>query len=235
MRALCVMTIAAIFHFTSAQAAEPDYGAWRKANPTGSWTRDAEAAVTAAGLPALEPSDIAAFCPNYAKANETDRTRFWAGLLSIMARPESNFNPAETYVEPDIKDGAGASVISRGLLQISQESANSQAYSCGIAQAKDLHDPAINLRCGAKIMAYWVKHDGNIAAVSQPPSGGARYWSVLRGWRGHMSEITDFTKALPSCSVSDQGTHLDLPLHTLQLAATGVQRCGSRSSMALSR
>lgn len=199
MRVVSLTALVAIFHFTPALALEPDYGAWRKADPTGKWTRDAEAAVEAAGLPALQPSDIAAFCPSYGQASDAERTRFWAGLFSIMARPESNFNPAVTYMEPDIKNADGTNVISRGLLQISQESANSKAYACGIAQAKDLHDPTVNLRCGAKIMAYWVKYDGSIAAVSKPPRGGARYWSVLRGWRPHMSEITSFTAALPGC------------------------------------
>ncbi|SPT37651.1 Transglycosylase SLT domain [Achromobacter denitrificans] len=199
MRTMSMLALTAILQFTSAQAVEADYGAWRKADPSGKWTRDAEAAVLAAGLPTLHPSDSAAFCPNYSQASEIERTRFWAGLFSIMARPESNFKPTATYVEPGIKDRAGVNVISRGLLQISQESANSKAYACGIAQAQDLHDPAVNLQCGAKIMAYWVKRDGNIAALSKPPRGGARYWSVLRGWRPHISELTNFTTALPGC------------------------------------
>lgn len=203
MRAMYWIALTAALNFTFAQAAEPDYGAWRKADPTGNWTREAEAAVAAVGLPALQPSDIADFCPNYEKANETERTRFWAGLLSIMARPESNFNPDATYVE-DKEDRAGAKVISRGLLQISQESANSKAYTCGILHAQDLHEPSVNLRCGAKIMAHWVTHDGSVATYSPPPRGGARYWSVLRGWRNHLSEITGFTSALPGCKVKRQ-------------------------------
>ena len=201
MRTVSLAVLATTIHIAAAQAAESDYAAWRKADPTGKWTQEAESAVTAAGLPALQPSDANTFCPNYGQASEAERTQFWAGLFSIMARPESNFNPAATYVEPDIKDSAGANVISRGLLQISQESANSKAYSCGIVRAQDLHDPAINLRCGARILAYWVKRDGSIAAISKPARGGARYWSVLRGWRPHIPEITSFTASLPGCGL----------------------------------
>jgi hypothetical protein len=50
-------------------------------------------------------------------------------------------------------------------------------------------------------MSKWVKTDG---VISQPhwkkqPQGGARYWSTLRAQRGHLAEITKFTKALPFC------------------------------------
>jgi len=197
-RAIYWVALTAVLNCSFAEAVEPDYGAWRKADPAGNWTREAESAVAGVGLPAMQPSDVREFCPNYDNANEIERTRFWAGLLSIMAGLESNFNPGATY-EEDIYDSAGAKVVSRGLLQISQESANSKAYACGIVQAQDLHEPSVNLRCGAKIMAHWVSHDGRIAAHSEPPRGGARYWSILRGWRDHLPKIAEFTSALPGC------------------------------------
>jgi len=118
-----------------------------------------------------------------------------------MAKPESNFKPQSFYQEK-FKDAKGRRVISRGLLQISHESANQPRYSCDIKQPHYLHDPKINLRCGVKIMSKWVKTDG---VISQPrwstePKGGSRYWSTLRPARGHLKTISEFTRGLPFCS-----------------------------------
>lgn len=176
-----------------------DYGAWKKVNKDGSWTRAAEQAVGATSLATLEPKDIATFCPAYATRDTAQRNQFWAGLLSAMARPESNFKPHTEYEEPKIFGADGKPVISRGLLQISIESANAKAYKCGIKQATDLHKVDVNLNCGARIMAHWVAKDGQVAAPETPPRGGARYWSVLRGARGHLDEISGFTRAMAVC------------------------------------
>lgn len=125
--------------------------------------------------------------------------RFWAGLLSAMAKPESNFKPETTYVEQDILDANKQKVISRGLLQISIESANQKAYGCAIKNAQDLHQVDVNLNCAARIMARWVQKDGHIAAPSRPDAGAARYWSVLRGRNGHLDAISTFTGKMEVC------------------------------------
>lgn len=185
--------------FAAGAACAQDYAAWRKVNIDGSWTQAGERSVAATALPDLIPNDIALFCPSYAGLNAAHRTRFWVGLISAMARPESNFKPETKYLEPEITDAAGKNVTSRGLLQISLESANQRAYSCGIDRAEDLHDPAVNLACAAKIMSYWVKKERSIAAQAKPAIGASRYWSTLRAWRHHLPEITGFTKALEFC------------------------------------
>ena len=194
-----VWFIFALLVHAPAQAANEDYAAWKAVNTDGSWTRAAEAGVAATELATRVPTDIDLFCPGYATATAEDRQRFWVALLSAMARPESNFKPGATYLEPDITDAAGKNVTSRGLLQISKESANAKAYGCGIQDALELHDPAVNLSCGARIMSHWVAKDGRIAAQTKPARGGARYWSVLRAWRGHLPEISGFTRSLPLC------------------------------------
>lgn len=79
------------------------------------WTRIAEATVGATGLANATPKDAKNFCPAYAGLNPERRKIFWAGLLSAMARPESNFKPEATYVEPDILDANKQNVVSRGL------------------------------------------------------------------------------------------------------------------------
>jgi hypothetical protein len=189
--------------FISAQAnASLDYAAWAKSNLDGSWTRSAESAVANSPLVQLVPKDIVYFCPAYPKLHTLERRKFWVGLLSAMAKPESNFKPQRFYQE-NFKDRKGKPVISRGLLQISIESANQERYSCDIAYPAKLHDPTINLACGVKILAKWVKTDGVIAKHSEPRvyKGGSRYWSTLRPQKGHLRLIADFTRSLPFCGV----------------------------------
>jgi len=176
-----------------------DYAAWNKVNLDGSWTRTAEAAVRATTLATLVPKDIDTFCPRYASRDAEERTRFWVGLLSAMAQPESNFKLSTKYVEPDIRDAHNQNVVSRGLLQISMESANQAAYDCAIKNAQDLHEVDVNLHCAARIMQHWVRKEGRIAAPSRPVMGAARYWSVLRGAKKHLGAITEFTRKMAVC------------------------------------
>jgi len=193
---------ACILISTASSAIAADYAAWKAVNKDGAWTRAAEEAVSASVLPDLIPNDITTFCPNYADAPRDKRMQFWVGLESAMARPESNFKPGTTYLEPSITDANGKNVTSRGLLQISLESANQKAYNCAIKAAEDLHDPAVNIACATKILSYWVKKDAVISAQNKPSVGGARYWSVLRAWRNHLPEISTFTKSMTACSKS---------------------------------
>lgn len=194
--------ITALTIIAASPAFAGDYAAWANKNPDGSWTAAAEAAVKASGLSASTPSDVENFCPSYKKGSLAERKTFWVGLLSIVARPESNFKPETTYTE-DFSDSLGKKVVSRGLLQISIESANQKRYACGIQKAEDLHDPAINLTCGAKILDAWVKADNVIATYGKgPPKGGGRYWSTLRERNKHLPELTNFTRALKVCSAA---------------------------------
>ena len=193
------LTACLVFLFPLTAWAADDYAAWAKKNLDGSWTAAAESAVGASALPSSQPSDVQKFCPGYAKRSAEERKMFWVGLLSIVARPESNFKPETKYVE-SFPDSQGNNVVSRGLLQISIESANQKRYACGIAKAEDLHDPAINLACGVKILDAWVKADGVIATYGTGPSrGGGRYWSTLREKNHHLPELVAFTSALHVC------------------------------------
>lgn len=195
-----LLVVSAVF-FSFQAAATLDYAAWADNNSDGSWTRSAESAVAKSLLVQLVPKDIGYFCPSYHKLHDRERRKFWVGLLSAMAKPESNFKPERFYQEK-FRDGKGQPVISRGLLQISIESANQQRYGCDIPYPAKLHEPAINLACGVKILSKWVSTDGVIAKHSQPRSykGGSRYWSTLRPQRGHLRTIANFTRNLPFCS-----------------------------------
>ncbi len=182
---------------------QSNFGAWAKKNPDGSWTKAASNAVWHSTLPFSVPKDIGKFCPSYIKRAYGDRADFWAGLISIMARPESNFNSSTEYIE-SFKDNEGKPVVSRGLLQLSIESA--RGYKCdakaNVKTAQDLHDPGKNIACASVILDKLVNTD-NIIATYGPkgakPSGGGRYWSVLREGNGHLPEIMKFTRSLEVC------------------------------------
>jgi hypothetical protein len=195
------LLVATLLLFTFQASATLDYAAWAKSNRDGSWTRSAEYAVANSPLVRLVPKDIVYFCPAYPTLHANERRKFWVGLLSAMAKPESNFKPQRFYQEK-FNDRKGRPVISRGLLQISIESANQERYGCDIPYPAKLHDPAVNLACGVKILSKWVSTDGIIAKHSQPRAhkGGSRYWSTLRPQRGHLRGIADFTRKLPFCS-----------------------------------
>ncbi len=140
--------------------------------------------------------DITSFCPNYAKLGQTERKYFWIALLAAMARFESNHRPEVKYTEA-FTDSTGRRVISRGLLQLSYESA--RGYKCPIQSGQDLHDAKINLQCGLRIIERWVDRDGVISGKwSGKWKGGARYWSVLRK-SSTLSQIKNKTRALYLC------------------------------------
>ena len=131
------------------------------------WTRDSLAALETVGqgLVATVPSDIAAYCPAYGTASPENRRAFWVGLVSALARHESDFRPELSYQE-NFPDAQGRPVISRGLLQVSQESAN--GYSCGISDPQQLHEPRTNLTCGIRIANRLVTRDGMIGSTGAP-------------------------------------------------------------------
>lgn len=100
-----------------------------------------------------------------------------AQLLSVIAKYESSFKPETKYNET----GHLAGVVSRGLLQISKDSAN--GYGCNITDSQQLHDPKVNLECGVKILARWSQRTGTM--IDGTSTGGCgKYWSVCRSKNG---------------------------------------------------
>jgi uncharacterized protein YraI len=141
------------------------------------------------------PSDVASFCPNYGNLDEAGKTQFWIGLIAAMAKYESNYNPNTKYTE-NFDDSNGNSVISRGLLQLSYESA--KAYGCDVSSSTALHDPKVNLTCTVRIINKWLASDGVISAQTSGWRGAARYWSVLRK-SSTLGPIRTATKNLSVC------------------------------------
>lgn len=175
-----------------------DETTWQSLPDGGSWSRYVTVEVTASKLDQTTPRDSKEFCPNFAHLTTVERVHFWLVLISAMAKFESGLDPNAEYRE-SFFDQNGKPVVSRGLLQISKESANAARYSCGISAEGDLHKPEINLKCGVKILAAWVRND-NVIAVQKGDGylGGARYWAVLRP-SSKLSAITEITRGTSFC------------------------------------
>lgn len=197
--AFCVVLLAA------SGAARADYpaAAW-DAEPDGArWTAFAHAAVEQHGQSLLQtiPTDIEQFCPGFASRGEKDRQAFWVFLMSSLAKFESSYNPATSFDETTVDTGMvtrdGAPIISRGLLQISRESAN--GYGCGIADPQQLHDPETNIVCGVRIFNRWIERDGVISGKEGKRWRGlARYFSPFRSAKKLASMQADASRQ-PYC------------------------------------
>lgn len=180
---------------------------WAHMPDSDEWTALAVAAIGDIGGPMMStvPSDIDAFCPAYEGLDEAGRKAFWVSLLSAMARFESGFDPSVSFDErahcPTCEWALtrdGRNVVSRGLLQLSQESANAyRGCKVPVADEESLHEPALNLRCGVAIINRLVSRDGVISAKPGQWKGGAAYWSVLRP--GKLEKIQDFTSGTANC------------------------------------
>ncbi|MBX7209398.1 MAG: murein L,D-transpeptidase catalytic domain family protein [Verrucomicrobiaceae bacterium] len=146
--------------------------------PKQEWTDFALAEIKANGLDKLMPADAPDF--------RIDGTlESWVHLMTAIAKPESGFDPKQTFKEKGDLEG----VISTGLFQLSYSSvrayakfARSDAITAEMkaATTEGLKDPFFNIRAAAVILQRWVKADGVIASEASPWLGGARYWSVLR-------------------------------------------------------
>ncbi len=162
------------------------------------WTRYTQEAIGMYGQGLLRsvPRDIERYCPRYVQLNRVGRGDFWVNLIAKLAYLESGYHPDATYTER-FYDNRGNRVVSRGLLQISQESAN--GYGCGIDNPLWLDDPKINLSCGVRIMNRWIQKDGVVSAqVASKWRGLARYWSPFRDSK-RLEKIATYTKGLPYC------------------------------------
>lgn len=175
-------------------------------NPSGSlWTRYTLIAVTKHGSNLLSstPADMQSYCPKYEKLNTQDRRSFWVHLISSLAKFESNHDPKvrfnETTVDPGMLTKQGEPIISRGLLQISKESAN--GYGCKITDELELHDPNTNINCAVRILDRWVGKDKVISGQQDGKwQGAARYFSPFRN-PSKLSHMQSQSAKLPFCHI----------------------------------
>lgn len=183
--------------------------AWDGKAGTALWTASLVESLKTSGaaLYDVKITDAADWCPKFNSLDTDKKTQFFVTLISTMVKRESNFKPETSYKE-GFNDSKGNPVISRGLLQISKESANQKAYDCKIQSEQELHDVATNLNCGVKIIKKWVVEDKVIAtsvkksvlSSSYNHYGAARYWSVARSSSNSKAVIQAATKSLPFCN-----------------------------------
>ena len=146
---------------------------------------------------AITPTDYKDWCPSFPALGQKDRALVYAELISMMANRESGFKPWTKYQEA-FSDSKGKPVISRGLMQISIESANS--YGCGFKEVTELHDPLKNLSCSVKIIERWITRDKRFGGLrNEKWVGISRYWSVMRSKSGSYKIVNGHVKGLGIC------------------------------------
>lgn len=186
--ALCVlpllMPIAACTMETP-QRADPPPMRWDHRPEAGIWTTTALAAVSTKGRALLEsePQDIDTFCPAYGEADEADRSAFWVGLFSALAKHESTWNPR----------AAGEGGKYRGLMQIAP--ATARMYGC---DAGALYDGEHNLSCAVSIAARQVERTGVVAGGPGAWGGIAADWGPMRN-ASKRADIAAWTSAQDYC------------------------------------
>ena len=143
--------------------------AWENTPKGAVWTRAALAALNAHGRPLVEtvPEDIDTWCPAYPNNDIKQRAAFWAGLLSVLARYESTWNPRAV--------GGGNRWF--GLLQIAP--ATARGYKCRVGSGEALKSGAANVSCAIRIMATTVPRDGVVALKNGRSAGVGADWGPM--------------------------------------------------------
>lgn len=140
--------------------------AWDHVPRSEAWEAEGFAALDshAAILPDIVPSDIEQWCPGYPDATEEERSAFWLGLLSALARHESTWN----------EQAVGGGGRWYGLVQISP--ATARHYGCSATDGSALLDGGANVSCALRIWATTVPRDG---VISEGTRGVAADWGPL--------------------------------------------------------
>ncbi len=158
---------------------------WDHRPEAADWTVSTMSAVQTVGAPLLEvvPADINEWCPGYVDADSQQRAAFWTGLLSILAKHESTWNPQAS--------GGGGAWI--GLVQIDPRTA--QGYGCQANTVAELKDGAANLACAVRIAAHTVPRDGYVGTGRK---GFAADWGPFLSDRKR-SDMVNWTRSQAYC------------------------------------
>jgi hypothetical protein len=143
-------------------------------------------------LTALEPTDIAAFCPGYTRQDRNGRAVFWRTLLAALTSAESVNNSAAAFWEAD------QGQYSIGLMQLSL--ADENRYRCGFKSEAEITDPDRNLSCGVKVVTMLVGADGMIGGgAGHETKGAGAYWQNLRQPSAVSTRLINATRAAAVC------------------------------------
>ena len=177
----------------------------------------------ASDLLEAKPADVAAWCPKYASLTKEQRAVFYGHMIAEAAKWESSLDPSKNtyecrstcvykggcrYVEGRgycMKGGHsldGGLVISRGLMQMSLESA--QSIGCPLKEPKELNDPLKNLSCAVRGFNLYIPGGGYIATKGSDEKwkGAAAYWAV---WRGTNEYTKQSRAAIQAASLKAPG------------------------------
>lgn len=144
--------------------------AWDHRPEAAEWTRATIAAIHdhGTGLLLNIPGDIDEYCPGYTRADTDDRTAFWSGILSALAKHESTWRP----------EASGGGGLWIGLTQIDPRTA--RAFGCDATTVAQLKDGAANLSCAVRIAGSQVGRDALVVTDGQGWRGLARDWAPFR-------------------------------------------------------
>lgn len=158
---------------------------WDHRPESDAWTKNTLAAIAENDsiLPRLTPKDIDDWCPAYTENSQIERSLFWVGLASTLAKHESTWNPRAA--------GGGGRWI--GLVQISPGTA--RHYGCKATSVSALKDGSANLQCAMKIWSTTVRRDG---VVSEGFRGVAADWGPFHN-RRKREDMRAWTNAQSYC------------------------------------
>jgi hypothetical protein len=159
---------------------------WDHRDEGPAWTKSTLLAVASRDdvLATQTPADIGDWCPGYLDASLPERRAFWAGLLSALAKYESQWNPAAS--------GGGGRYI--GLMQISPQTARSQG--CAATSGAALKNGSANLACAVEIMASQVGRDKMVSGNGN--RGIGRDWGPVKS-ASNRSEMSAWTASQAYC------------------------------------
>ena len=151
------------------------------------WNRTALTALKthAAALVEEVPADVVSWCPAYPEATQEQRSAFWLGFMSALAKFESTYDPRAV--------GGGGKWF--GLLQIAP--ATARGYGCNVGSGTALKSGAANLSCAARIMAVTVPRDGVIYAPGG--RGVAADWGPMRS-RSKRADMASWLRRQSYCT-----------------------------------
>lgn len=164
---------------------------WEHRPGSDAWTRSAMTALMGHGQPLVRavPRDIAAWCPGYPSAGPAQRSAFWVGFLSTLAKYESTYRTR----------AVGGGGLWYGLLQILPSTA--RGYGCRARSGGALKDGGDNLSCAIRIMARTVPRDRAIAVNDGRWRGVAADWGPMRS-AGKRAEMARWLRGQEYCAIT---------------------------------
>lgn len=116
----------------------------------------------------LPKADIERLCPGFFNETDEQKAAFWVLVIASIARFESAFDPASSYLEPK-----PLNYYSLGLLQLSYIDTTAYRHLPLNEKLKNITDPKANLESGVIILAAQLLKRNTLFTSK------SYYWSVL--------------------------------------------------------